>query len=86
MGKRKGTGSRGRGRGEERRGRGKVGRRKGGEKEGKERGGKRRVVRGGQKGWEGSERDGREEGTEWVHNLRKSPPPRHQMASYGPAQ
>ena len=53
------------------------GRREGGNK----RGGNKRAGRKGEKGWEGEKEEKRER--EGVHNLRKTTPPRHQMAGYG---
>jgi len=42
--------------------------------------------RGREKGWEGREREGRQEGTGRGPQFKKNdPPPRHQMAGYGPA-
>ena len=63
-------------------GRGKGEGRGGGEgrREGRE-GGKGGEGRGKEKGWEGR---GERRGCEGVHNLRKTTPPRHQMAGYGP--
>ena len=42
-------------------------------------------MEGREKGWEGREKEGREEGTARGPQFKKNDPPRHQMAGYGPA-